>query len=381
MSGPTIIDYRALERRRAEAARRRWRALRGRAQALDQRCRDLGHPECAVKVGQLVGSSSEDIERACEQLERAVAGAARELERRQFNDRTKEVVANLHDVLTDLERREQQAAGAATGRQQESAREPVRGVDYTEKVSRLLASLKVSSPDFDRAAQSVLAATDPARARLLYADLDDRIAEANRKAAAIVERRALIEELRAQLDGLVDPDPIDTLLDYAASVVERGDDIETYLQQARTAITDQQDALADASDREFVRQAVADSLSELGYEVADVEVETAGTLVYRQSETHGVRAQIRDGEIDLRTVRLGSAAHPAADRDAEDEFCRRLPGVLAAMSRRGVSAAVKDQELPGLHTPETVRLRPRRDDTRTQQDQQQRPAARRRGAR
>ena len=113
MSGPKIIDYQAVERQRAEAARRRWLALCGRADALRQRCVDAGHPDCAIEVGQLESSASTHIERRCDELATTLEAAAAELSRRQFAERTREAAAGLHDVLADLERREREADARA----------------------------------------------------------------------------------------------------------------------------------------------------------------------------------------------------------------------------------------------------------------------------
>jgi hypothetical protein len=281
----------------------------------------------------------------------------------------------MNRVLYDLESREQAAAAAA----EDGAPTAHPEVDYVERVSRQLALLEVRVPELERAAEAVLSATDPDRVRLLYTDLVQRISDANRVADALVERRYEIAELRAQLEGLPDPDPVEALLDHAAAAVERGDDVLIPLGQARAAITHQLDAAAAEADREFVRQAVAESLTEMGYEVADVTVETPDSLVFRQNGTHGLRAHIRDGEIDLRTVRLGSGKDAGADRGAEDEFCRRMPGLLAAMSLRGVAAGVKDQKLPGLFAPETVPLR--RKAGPTPPDHQQQPVTRKRTGR
>lgn len=380
MSGPKVIDYQAVERERAETARRRFRTLRGRAAAFEQRCVRSGEPGCAVAVPRLVGTDSADIERQCNALEAALAHAADELAHRQHDVRTKQVVAGLAAVLADLDRRER-----ATAETHSATTAPVT-VDFSERVARQLASLPQPSPDLERAAQSVLAAKDPDRARLLYADLAERVADVNRAAALLDAHRVEIAELRAHLETLSDPDPVRALLDHAAALAGRGEAVETQLRQARAAIAAQQDAAAAVADREFVRQAVAESLSELGYEVADVAVETADSLVYRQSPSHGVQARVRDGEIDVHTVRLESengseATDSDFDRAADDEFCRRLPGLLAALSRRGVAAGVKKRTLPGLIAPPAVALRTRRGVTGEVADTESQNAAARRTTR
>lgn len=381
MSGPKVIDYAAIERRRAEAATRRWTGLRGRSDALRARCLQSGHPECAVDVGSLGATSSADIERKCMDLEAALAAGVRRLESSQFNDRTREVFSGLSDVLADLERRERAAAVAQHTPGAQPHPQPPVTADFAEKVSRRLASLASPDPELDEAAEAVLTAGDAARARLLYDDLSRRIDEANRKYEETIEMRAQIAELRAQIDPMPDPGPLGVLLDHAMAELDKGRSVQAQIQQARTAIIAQLDAIAARSERDFVRDAVAESLSELGYDVADVEVETPETLVFRQSGTHGVRAIIHDGEIDLRAVRLGVGADSKSDRQAEDEFCRRVPGFLDAMSRHGVSAGVSRDTLPGLFTPETVPLRKKTARSDSQADQQHRPAVQKRTAR
>lgn len=380
MSGPKVIDYAAIERRRAEVATRRWNGLRGRANALRTRCAESGHPECAVDVGALGATWSEDIERKCVELEAALATSSRMLESSQFDDRTREVFSVLTDVLAELEQRER----AANAAQQEAGavpHPPPVTVDFAEKVSRRLATLATPDSELDKAAKAVLSADDAARARLLYSDLSRRIDEANRRYAETIAMRAQIAELRAQLDPLPDPGPAGVLLDHAAAELDQGHSAQAQIQQARAAITAQLDAVAANSERAFVRDAVAESLAELGYEVADVDVETPETLVFRQSGTHGVRAVVHDGEIDLRAVRLGVGADSKSDRQAEEVFCRRVPGFLDAMSRRGVTADVSRDTLPGLFAPDTIPLRTKAVRSSSHADQQIPSATQKRSAR
>ncbi len=361
MSGPKVIDYRVVERQRAEAARRRWLGLVGRAEALSRQCVHAGHPQCAPRVGSPSGASSAELETACNELEQALATATDELTRRQFADRTKEVAAGLQDVLADLERREQRSTTVKSSPEPRQQTRPTaqRGPDYAEKVTRELASLQMPSSELQQAAKAVLAETDSTRARLLYEDLKQRIAQANEQAKARTASLADIAELRGQLDGLPDPEPLRVLLDHAEHAVHQDEDSAHAIRQARTAITRQLDAAAAAADRTYVRNAVAESLAELGYGVADVDVVTPETLVFQQDRTHGVRAEVGDHQIDLRTVRLGTL-DSSRDRDAEEEFCARVPGLLAALADRGVSAQVTKGGLPGLYPPETIPLKPKR---------------------
>lgn len=382
VSGPKVIDYQAVERQRAETARRRWLALRGRAEALSRRCVDAGYPQCAVPVGEPAGVASSDLETACAELERALTAAAGELERHLFADRTRKVASGLQDVLADLEQREQQALAGGVAPAQGHQRHGLsgRGVDYADKVTRQLASLRVPSAELEQAAHAVLAETDPTRACLLYDDLKQRVTQANEQAEARAAHLAEIAGLRGQLGALADPEPLRALLDHAERAAGRGDDVTLAIRQARAAITEQLDTAAAAADRQYVRNAVAESLSELGYDVADVDLATPETLVVRQDSTHGVRADVRDGQIDVRTVRLGSSTDASSDRDADEEFCARVPGLLAALADRGVSARITKSELPGLYAPETIPLKAKQTPG-TEQVGKQPTASRRRTAR
>ncbi|WP_156432624.1 hypothetical protein [Mycobacterium sp. M26] len=206
----------------------------------------------------------------------------------------------------------------------------------------------------------MLTETDPDRSRLLYQDLSERIALANARDAERARYLTEIAELRAQAESVSDPAPLRALLDHAELIATSGGSADIDLRQAKAAITEQLDAAAAAADRDYVRNAVAESLLELGYETADVDLETPETLVFRQSNSHGVRADVRNGRIDIRAVRLGPIARGdagSADRDAEDEFCNRIPILLSALRDRGVSADVAERRLPGLSTPETLSLR------------------------
>lgn len=364
MSGPKIVDYVAIERQRVEAAQRRWSALRGRAAAFHQRCVESGHPECAITVGALNAISSADIAGRCEEVAAALEAADRQLVHRQFSARTREVVAGMADALADLERRERQDAATSphvsvTMPRRKEPRGTTVSPDFTERVTRQLATLRTPSEALQQAGAAVLREADPARAQILYSDLKHRVAQANKTEARKERQLAEIAEQRAQLDRLTDPLALHALLDQATDAVLRGLDAGDMVQQACTAITAQLDAAAAEADREYVRSAVAESLSELGYGVADVTVATPGTLVVRQSRSHGVRADIRDGQIDIAAVRLGAASdiNRSSDRDAEDEFCRRLPGLVSALDSRGITTEVREAKLPGLFTPETVAVR------------------------
>lgn len=363
MSGPKIVDYVAVERQRVEAAQRRWSALRGRAEAFRQQCVDSGYPECAVTVGRLSATSSADIDGRCEEVAAALKAAGRQLLSRQFSDRTREVATGLADALAELDHRERQDAAKSphvtTPRPNGQPAGTRFRPDFTDRVTRQLATLRTPTETLQQAGAAVLREADPARAQILYSDLKHRVAQANKTEALKEQQLAEIAEQRAQLDRLTDPLPLHALLDQATDAVLRGLDAGYMVQQACTAITAQLDAAAAAADREYVRNAVSESLSELGYGVADVTVATPGTLVVRQSRSHGVRADISDGQIDIAAVRLGAASdiNRSSDRDAEDEFCRRLPGLVNALESRGITTEVREAELPGLFTPETVALR------------------------
>lgn len=376
VSGPKIIDYRAIERERAEAARRRWRSLRGRSDALARRCQSSGHPECIVSVAELDATTGEQIEAECDRLERALAHAVGELSRAQLRDRSEQVRAGMQDVLADLERRERAAAMGPDTTETTMRRAETPRPDYTRRVADQLAALRIADAEIEEEARRVLATSDPARARLLYTDLAHRVDEANRRTDRLTDRRTEIAEVRAQLEAVTDPVPIRAVLDQATTVAEQDGDITALLRQARDALTTQLDAAAARSDRAFVRKAVAESLTELGYDVVDVEVQTPESLVLRQSRTHAVQAQVADGEIDLRAVRLDSEPERDADRSAEEEFCRRLPGFLDAMARRGIVTGIKKQGLPGLYAPQVVRLRG--GETESQSSRQRPPVAHKR---
>ncbi|MCF6391131.1 hypothetical protein L2K20_29600 [Mycobacterium sp. MBM] len=289
----------------------------------------------------------------------ALKAAGRQLLSRQFSDRTREVVTGLADALAELDRREGRTSShdcGTTPHPDERATGTGFRPDFTDRVTRQLATLRTPTETLQQAGAAVLREADPARAQILYSDLKHRVAQANKTEARKEQQLTEIAEQRAQLDRLTDPLPLHALLDQATDAVLRGLDAGDMVQQACTAITAQLDAAAAAADREYVRNAVAEALRELGYDVADVTVATPGTLVVRQSHSHGVRADIRDGQIGIAAVRLGATGSidRSSDRDAEDEFCRRLPGLVSALDSRGITTELREAKLPGLYTPETV---------------------------
>lgn len=389
MSSRTISAYRiedpaAVERRRVQEALNEWALLRGRASALAQRCEKAGHPECAVSVGQPTAADSASIQRECNELQTQIAASAARLEKAQLDDQARLTNAALESLLDDLARREA-VTPERTVAPTEAPAEPA-GERYAERIREKLATLAVDLQAlFRKSAGDILAEADPARAGLLYDDLVQRIALANKRVAMQSASLSDIAELRSQLERLPGPGAARALVDSAEDAVARGADPSRLIEQAREALARELQAQSARFDLEFVQRAVKDSLVDVGYEVLDVGLETAETLVFRQSAGYGVCAEIKADHIDLHTVRLETGATAGGsnrdkDRDADDELCRRLEGFRAGMGRRGVTVTVRETQLPGTVEPSTVNVVQRSERPARADKKRHRPHARELGA-
>ncbi|CAM2744784.1 hypothetical protein [Skermania piniformis] len=351
MSGPKGISYRiAAEQRAAEAAQARRVALEGRARAFTARCVAAGHPELGVSLGPARAGSAE-TNAACDELERRLLAAEAALTERSAADRNRELFAGMQSALDKLAQREQAEAAARTERVADPPPAPARH-DHADEVQRVLATLAERSTELEAAGHALLFAA-PERARLLLRDLSARVTEANRRTEGVRQLQSEIAALHGRAQLLDDPGPVLELLARAESTIGDPAHAESLLDAARELHDRRRDHETPERDRRFVAAAVTASLQELGYIVADVELETSESLVLLPpgNATHAVRAVVADGEIDLRTVRLVAGTDRAEDRGAEQALCADLPAFTSGLQARGVAATVTRQVPAGVVSP------------------------------
>ncbi|MQY20135.1 hypothetical protein [Nocardia macrotermitis] len=352
MSGPTAVAYRITSaRERLEDAQRRWRRLLGRSRAHSLRCNAFECPDLLVTEPESAPArDAETLEAACTRLEERIRDAESRLENRLVRQRSRRVEHDLSGLLDDLARREAAASAPV-------ARPQAPDLDVPARVSRILASLSEDSPELTAAASAALRA-EPHRTRLLLADLDARARAANRRCARRREQRLELEQLRCEAAGLDDPSAVSAQLRQADAALDGGGDAAAVLEHARITLERLTVAARAERDRRFVLSAVTESLAELGYHVAPVELDTADSIVLRPNRTgtHAIRARVSDDEIDLHTVRTGPATDREADRDADAALCAEVEPLLDELRRRGIQPGRVRRLPPGSVTPPEVRL-------------------------
>lgn len=329
MSGPKGIRYEIEQERQAiRAATVRWHQLAGRARANAARCAEFGVEDSVTVAIRPPRGSSIEIAAECDRLEVSIEAARARVDATSAERRGKQVAHDLAHALSGLAERE-----AATPTQRSARRED----DLPPRVHRVLASLLEPSPDITESARAILA-TDPARARLLLADLTARVRAANAHTTTALAERETLAELRAETAQLQQSRLIDIHLRAAAAALDAGRTATMMLAAARRALTEQRDREHAVDDREFVLTSVRETLGELGYTTETVVVETPDSMVLRRAAScdHAVRVAVGDDEIVLRTVRTVEDSDLEADLAADRQLCEDLDGVLAKLPGRGV---------------------------------------------
>ncbi|MFI7000836.1 hypothetical protein [Nocardia sp. NPDC050175] len=355
MSNSGIQYAIAAERRRVEEARRRWRRIAGRATALADRCVSAGLT--AIDVPARPAGDSAAISAACDRLEASCDTAVAELEQAEAAQRSEQLGHALREVLAAAAQRAAIRARTETVDVTTESTVPVADaaqLDIAERRARLLGSLLEHSAEIARAAAAI-SVDDVARARLLLDDLGSRVAAANAATRQLRAEQAEIIELRADTDGLVDPEGAVALLDRAEDAVRAGYSAAPLLNRVRQLIEERIALEGAARDRSFVLGAVEAALTELGYAVVPVGQDTTDSMVARApgSTRYGVRARVVDGEIDIRTVDTGAGSDDAA---AEAAVCADLRTLPESLRQHGVLPERVRQSPPGTAAKEYVAL-------------------------
>ncbi|MBF6548642.1 hypothetical protein [Nocardia brasiliensis] len=339
-------------------AQRRLRVLGARAARVSARCTAVGLPAPQAPAGRY--TTSAEINAACEQWETALAAAEPAIQQAQTQQRAEQVSRDVATALADLART--QPVGSEIERAEPDTSTHAR---LTTRVDRLLTTLLVPAPELVQAGAAVLRCTDPARAEMLLSDLDSRIAAANTATRRATADREQLAELRAAATELADPSSIARLLDSAERLLDRGLDPTAELAQARARVAERI-AHEDATrERRFVLDAVQQALTDLGYAVTPVAMDTAGSIVLTApgSAAMGVRARIVNGEIDIRTVQTGAEPEEVT-LSAQGEICadlRALPdrlrahGVVPDRFRQSGAGLAAVEVVPAPQTAATVR--------------------------
>ncbi|KIA62150.1 hypothetical protein [Nocardia vulneris] len=341
-----------------EQAQRRLRGLGARAARVSERCTAVGLSVPQAPAGRY--TTSAEINAACEQWETALAAMEPAIQQAQTQQRAEQISHEVATALADLAR--QHPAAPETERTESDT--PTRP-RLSTRVERLLTTLLAPAPELSRAGADVLRCTDPTRAEMLLSDLDSRIAAANATTRKAIADREQLAELRTAATELADPSTVSGLLDSAEGQLDRGLDPTAELEQARTLVA-ARIAHEDATrERRFVLDAVQQALTDLGYAVTPVAMDTAGSIVLTApgSAALGVRARIVNGEIDIRTVHTGAEPEQVT-LPAQAEICadlRALPdrlrahGVVPDRFRQSGAGLAAVEVVPATATTATVR--------------------------
>lgn len=322
-------------------------------------------------VNAVRGPTAEDWDRASDVLAAAIESAKRQLAAAVGEARARTLAADGARVTTVLVREprpDRRAKPAAAGSASASAAEAAEAAEAetaqaVAKLGTVLARLPADAPAslVDRShalGRAYLSSASPAeRANVLDAIRHLVQGEQDRQ-VRIARNAAVIEALYRELDGL-DGERVATLRGRL-----KGQDLAAALTDGLREEVAAAKAAAEAEqDRQFVLEAAAKALGELGYAVGDdfrTAVPSAGAVLdLPHSARHGLRIRERGRRLELNVVRFDHEGRrdPFADHDAEEAFCRDFAKVKDRMREDGVDLSMLRADAPG-QTPMQVLAAP-----------------------
>ncbi|KJF24924.1 hypothetical protein C7T36_13870 [Rhodococcus sp. AD45-ID] len=355
MSGPKGIQYRVdpkVARRLAEEQRSRqllarWRQIESAAIRLSARCHAHDLPILAVAIPTVAADDTAQMEALADQLEHEVNQSNRQLDAKVRENRSRRFDHDLEAVLTDLAAVEEAARVARpvdadksvdTSRNASDCTAAERRKRLSDQVSRRLGRLVEPASEIEDFAVAVVTAPLD-RAPMLLDELDAQISERNAITNRVGADNSRLDALRVKAAALQDAAAVGGLLAQAANEIE--------CQRSAAAILDAVTNLVDAAtarvtaevERQYVLEAVRESLEELGYVTTEVDGGGPDSVVLSRagSTTHGVRARVSEGEVDLHSIGFADRNDKAADTAADQALCGDLDPMLGALERRGVS--------------------------------------------
>lgn len=313
MSGPKGIQYRVdpkVARRLAEEQRSRqllvrWRQIESAAIRLSARCHAHDLPFLAVAIPTVAADDTAQMEALADQLEHEVNQSNRQLDAKVRENRSRRFDHDLEAVLTDLAAVEEAARvarpvdvdkSADTSRNASDCTAAERRKRLSDQVSRRLGRLVEPASEIEDFAVAVVTAPLD-RAPMLLDELDAQISERNAITNRVGADNSRLDALRVKAAALQDAAAVGGLLAQAANEIE--------CQRSAAAILDAVTNLVDAAtarvtaevERQYVLDAVRESLEELGYVTTEVDGGGPDSVVLSRagSTTHGVRARVSEG--------------------------------------------------------------------------------------
>lgn len=388
MSGPKGIEYQIEQARRAERralaeARTEWTRLVSAARRFDISCAVSGHTGLRVEVPATPSGDAAAWRHNCSVFRERLEHAQSEFDARRRAELHRMVAHDLDAEVSALVREEARRiaeAESTAGRNSPRANAvPMTAaaaatpgsLSYSgirTKIDAELHRLLEPAPELTQLGTTILGA-DSRRARILLADLSDRVSAANKLVTGRRELEGQIDNLRARAEwvlGTADATTIDpsAYLDRAEAHLTAGSDPRPDLRTTSDLVAALERHAERSADREIVRSAVQESLAELGYSVINTEVATADTLHFRSSGVprsgHLVQLGITDTEIDIRTVRTTEATTRREDMAADEALCGDLAKIVSGLEVRGLRAGRIRRTEAGVVTPPVIAIR---DDT------------------
>lgn len=372
MSGPKVSAY-ELEQRR-QAALRAHRAAVGSARATRERRESLLVRLRAAEavVGAIdinfpstrfdFAASTETIQRSAAELNHGLDEAERQLDAVVARRRIDTLIAGLqadldHQPAIEVDCTSLMEQAAAKENAERARRREERDHAIRSRAIKVIEQSGSLPPSETAAIDRIVARFETAgseeRSRLVI-EMETQVDTARRRMKSQARQRRRAEELLGVLLGFEN----DSLAADGAQIARRIRDgsasLDPQTEQAleRTIVESQARA-----DQSYVRNALAKSLSELGYDVGDdFETLAPGQHVeMRPGDNarwagYAVRARAgRDGAIRWHLVRQADSEHdPQQEADLETEWCEDLARGHRLMAERdGIASALREQHRPG----------------------------------
>jgi hypothetical protein len=371
MSGPKSSSYEIEERARQQRlaldrARGQSRLLVDRAERLHRKVEQarVSYPDVAVDLAVPVPPAEAglvELERWCDEQRERVGNAEASLVSQLDAHRSQRFAAVLGQAA-DGESKSKALDGARllAAQSPPTTSSAAPGEDWRERTARSAAAIIASAEgaplgdavEIERLAQAVLDAKNRARADMALLDLEARVSDVALRRRQTDADAARAEELLGELLAY-DSDP---------AVVPHIRQMQEVVAGARPfSVRLERDALAGLSaarhraDDEFVRSALVEAFTDLGYEVGpEFSTIADGATAYltrADPNWNGYAVRVRaqaGGALRWHLVRTGGESVDVRDRETEIAWCDDLAAAHATVrAKSGVEAHLTERHEPG----------------------------------
>lgn len=308
-------------------------------------------------------ATSEELRRATDSFEGAIADARARLAGIRDRERQKRLAQRLGELLgdrVDAAPPVAKSARAATSRVVDAASTPAHPEREApaSRVRRYLDQLDSGlelSEAFLELADTLAREVGEDKAQLAADALQEEVGRLNREGRKRRRVRAAINDLQVRVGALAAPPAgLQRAIDAADAAHERLESVD--LGPIEKAVAVAESEARSTQEAAYVRDVLSDILRDQGYEqVGGFETVIAehGLLVRKSDwSEHGLLVRVDDEELDLRVVRTVADTDTAGARDrdvaTETEFCADLPTMLDEFGERGIRTQIRRHVSPDV---------------------------------